>query len=146
MGLDMHESNVTVVRTSLDYNYGLRNNKKTGEAYLAKSYPEKYANRLSDRQYGNQLKDTNFLDFVRRFDNKYKDGVFWERSKPGHIVVRINQQFSSSNKNPNYWQHCKYQLLRYKPWTNDHLNVLKNLHILDGQGNILQKGIYKSNL
>ena len=125
MGLDMHESNVTVVRTSLDYNYGLRNNKKTGEAYLAKSYPEKYANRLSDRQYGNQLKNTNFLDFVRRFDNKYKDGVFWERSKPGHIVVRINQQFSSSNKNPNYWQHCKYQLLRYKPWTNDHLNVLK---------------------
>jgi hypothetical protein len=103
----------------------LRNNKKTGEAYLAKSYPEKYANRMKDKKYGKELKNTNFLDFVRRFDNKFKDGVFWERSKPGHIVVRINQQFSSSNKNPNYWQHCKYQLLRYKPWTLDQLNVLK---------------------
>ena len=59
------------------------------------------------------LTDFNFLEFAM----KYKLVNFKLVDQSKNIIPRVFPTYSSSPKSPNFGLYCKYQLLRYKPWS-----------------------------
>lgn len=51
-----------------------------------------------------------------------------------NITVRVFQKFSSNEKNKDYWLHCKFQLLRYKPWRDNQLSILDEKYLDNQKG------------
>ena len=121
LDLGLYQSNITVVKTSLDESKRLKKS-KMNQLELQDSYYNLYAERSSYLKH--DLSNYNFIDFVKQFNSTKYMGLLSLRENPDKIAVRIFQEFSSSAKSPNYWKYCKYQLLRYKPWQYNHNNVL----------------------
>jgi len=66
----------------------------------------------------------NLLEFASHYDHLLKkstvNGEQVERLKPRThpaVAVRIYQKYSSNPLHDTYGMYCKYQLLRYTPWT-----------------------------
>jgi hypothetical protein len=114
------ETNIKVIKVNLESSVKVP--KPKGRQAFVTSMVQNYANRLNlvDRNKMNieALAKCNFIRFVVKFDDKLANGRLVLRSDPSHIALRFLQHFSSNNKGPQYWLHCKYSLLRYKPWLN----------------------------
>ena len=131
LGLDLHISNVTVVKTSLDSSKGISKNQRTNQLQFNDSFVDLYSNRFTsavyNQMYAEDQNDLNFIEFAKMFDSRKDKGDLKFRRDPQSITVRVFQQFSSNVNHIHYWKHCKYQLLRYKPWSVQHSDVLQGL-------------------
>ena len=72
-----------------------------------------YAQREKYQYAKCNLNEMNFLEFATKY--KIVSGKLVEQSK--NIIPRVFPTYSSNSKSPTFWLYCKYQLLRYKPWT-----------------------------
>ena len=141
LGLDLHASNITVVTTSLEPTRAIQNN-KAGETVLHESYIDIYAGRGKFIEKYPDIDSLNFVQFAQKFDLKLKAGKLVERRNPCHYSVHIVQSFSPVHTNDKYWMYCKYELLRYKPWSGLASSVLGRGN---GRGNRsqLDKGVVR---
>jgi hypothetical protein len=140
MGIELHNSNITVVKTSLQKSNLLK--KTPNSIDIDESYLELYSNRKIHGNNDSNINKMNFSDFVTHFNNKLNDKKLVSRNNPINIVVRIYQYFSSNKSDPNYWLYCKYELLRYKPWFEKVENALDDKCLDDENG---KKTIFKFN-
>lgn len=136
LGLDLHFSNITVIKTSLESSKSLSKNKYSNQYQLNDSYIDLYSNRFNSSKYSSIFgtKDINFIEFVKSFDSKKLNEDLKERRNPMNITVRVFQKFSSNEKNKDYWLHCKFQLLRYKPWRDNQLSILDGKYLDNEKG------------
>jgi len=126
-GWPLHESNITVVNASLESGRHVNRNADTNELVVNNNLLDVYTNRLRYTGVGDhdRVAAMNFLEFATHFDHLLKkttvNGEQVERLKPrthpNAIAVRVYQKFSSNPLHDTYGLYCKYQLLRYKPWT-----------------------------
>ena len=91
MGLDLHTSNITVVKTTLESSKGINKNKRTNQLEFTDSFVDMYSNRFNSVKYQTTFEenDYNFMEFVRFFDSKRQNGELKLRSNP-----QINSNFS----------------------------------------------------
>ena len=110
MSLKLHSSSFKVMPVSLNGSRRLRNTRcvEEGESCTDNSLLDVYANR---HQYDSSNNMTNMKDV-----SKYKL-VNELKILPENVVPRIFPTYSPNPKGPNFGLYCKYQLLRYKPWT-----------------------------
>ena len=59
------------------------------------------------------LRNLNFLDFGIKY--KLVNGKLVDQ--PKNLVPKVFPTYSSNPKSQNFGLFCKYQLLRYKPWS-----------------------------
>ena len=52
-----------------------------------------------------------------------KDFIF-SRWRTIHYQKRFLQKFSANRRGTNFWLHCKYSLIKYKPWQESQLSLL----------------------
>jgi sarcosine oxidase delta subunit len=71
--------------------------------------------------------DLNFIEFVSKFEKKLKQNALVPRKITSTVALRIYQKLSSNPKSSSYHLYCKYQLLRYKPWSGTLLNVIGDI-------------------
>ena len=114
MSLKLHSSSFKVMPVSLNGSRRLRKSRyvEGGESCTDNSLLDVYAKR---HQYdsSNNMTNINFVEFV----SKYKLVNNELKILPENVVPRIFPTYSPDPKGPNYGLYCKYQLLRYKPWT-----------------------------
>ena len=130
MGLDLQASNITVVTTSLEPTRAIKRN-GSGEAVLHEAYIDMYAGRAKFSDKYPDIDSLNFVSFAKKFDSKLKAGKLVERRNTCHYSIRIVQSFSSVHTNDKYWLYCKYELLRYKPWSGLASSVLGSLEVTE---------------
>ena len=126
-GWALHESNITVVNASLESGRHVNRDAITNELVVHNNLLDVYKNRLRYTGTGDsdRVAAMNFLEFATHFDHLLKkstvNGEQVERLKPRThpeaVAVRIYQKYSSNPLHDTYGLYCKYQLLRYKPWT-----------------------------
>ena len=124
--IPLHDSNITVVRTSLDGTLEIASN-DAGDFECCESMVGLYASRSEFISKYPDIIHKNFIQFASTYEPvKTKDKIK-KRSDPRHYAVRVSQKLSSNPKNTEQFHlHCKYQLLRYKPWMVEFSNVLDN--------------------
>lgn len=66
----------------------------------------------------------NFSEFVIQYEKYLKENQLVKRKSTNNIALRIPQRFSPNPKHETHHLYCKYQLLRYKPWSKNPLHVL----------------------
>ena len=59
------------------------------------------------------ISSLSFIQFVQKYSTVKKE--LRKRSKD--VVVRTFPSFSPNSRSPSYGQYCKYQLIKFKPWT-----------------------------
>ena len=74
------------------------------------------------------LSDTNLYNFAANYT--VVKGRLRKRNSP--VVVRTFPCYSSNPHSEQYSQHCKYQLMKYKPWSIDPSSAWMTSHISDG--------------
>ena len=116
MGLDLYGSNVTVVVTSLNSSKSLKKDDQD-QPVLVNSMVDNYANRNEN------IEHMNFINYVKNHEKK--NGKIVDRKQTEQISVRIFPNYSPSYKRKDYWMFCKYQLLRFRPWKEQHVCVLE---------------------
>lgn len=84
-----------------------------------------YSNREKYTTKSKSLKELNFVEFVCKYQNKLKNTQLLQRTDPRSVALRIPQGFSSNPKNDSHYLYCKYQLIKYKPWSCSSLSVLE---------------------
>ena len=120
LSLKLHSSSFKVIPVSLNGSRRVRNNAaiEHGDSCTDDSFLDAYANR---QQYDSSQNILN-MNFVQ-FATTYKI-VNSELTKlPENVVPRIFPTYSSNPKGPNFGLYCKYQLLRYKPWSTTQNNA-----------------------
>ncbi len=120
LSLKLHSSSFKVIPMSLNGSHRVRNNAdiEHGDSCTDDSFLDAYANR---QQYDSSQNILN-INFVQ-FATTYKI-VNSELTKlPENVVPRIFPTYSSNPKGPNFGLYCKYQLLRYKPWSTTQNNA-----------------------
>ena len=60
------------------------------------------------------VRELNFIQFAQKYS--IVNGELRKRSTK--VIVRIFPSFSPNPQSPNYGQYCKYQLIKFKPWSN----------------------------
>ena len=73
----------------------------------------------------------NVYQFAKSFEINLNNNQLQIRKDQNKVAISFLQKFSINKNNPTYWQHCKYMILRYKPWTNCHAHVLNGLEELE---------------
>jgi hypothetical protein len=114
LSLKLHSSSFKVIPVSLNGSRRVRNNSciEDCDSCTDNSLLDVYANR---QQYDNSqgIMNMNFVQFA----TTYKV-VNNELTKlPENVVPRIFPTYSPNPKGPNFGLYCRYQLLRYKPWS-----------------------------
>ena len=107
LGLKLYRSSFQVINISLDNSKRCnlsRNNIKVDESDL-----ERYANRL---KHGQKFKSMNLVEYFSKY--QVKSTKLPQRKKP--VLVRTFPQYSSNPNSETYGLHCKFQLIKYKPW------------------------------
>ena len=120
LSLKLHSSSFKVIPVSLNGSRRVRDNAsiEDGDSCTDNSLLDMYANR---RQYDSSQTIMN-MNFVQ-FATTYKV-VNNELTKlPENVVPRIFPTYSPNPKGPNFGLYCKYQLLRYKPWSTTQNNA-----------------------
>lgn len=104
LGLDLYNSNITVVKVSLESTARVRvnNNKLEMNTGLVIAF----ARRQQYEENYRGMSELNFIDFGTQYEVIGKN--LRKRNNPNEIVLRIFQRFSSNLKNKNqYPKHCK---------------------------------------
>jgi hypothetical protein len=105
---------------SLNGSHRVRNNVsiEDGDSCTDNSLLDVYANR-QEYDSSQTIRDMNFVQFATTYTV-----VNNELSKlPESVVPRIFPTYSPNPKGPNFGLYCKYQLLRYKPWSTTQNNA-----------------------
>ena len=110
--LKLHSSSFNVVITSLEGSRKLE--LENGDEIVTKlSILDHYATR---EKFINSIDNIMSLNFVQ-FISKYLVQVDKIFPRKNEVIVRTFPTFSSNPSGPNFSQYCKFQLLRYKPWS-----------------------------
>ena len=104
------------VTVSLDGSRKLSESEESGELILQDSVRDQYATR------DHSISALNFSQFVANYHVVHGEVV--KRSVP--IIVRTFPSFSSNPQGENYNLYCKYQLIKYQPWTGNPFNALQS--------------------
>ena len=116
MSWPLHKSNITVINIDLMASRNLEKD-SSGSIKYNDSLVDFYAKRTDNLTM-------NMIEFATKF--KIVLQKLARRFDHTHIAIRFFQKFSNNPDNEHYWQHCKFQLLRYKPWIKKHENALIN--------------------
>ena len=120
MSLKLHSSSFKVIPVSLNGSCRVRDISCVSEGDSCTNYSllDVYANR---EQYSTSLEVIN-MNFVQ-FATTYKVVNDKLTKLPVNVIPRIFPTYSPNPKGPNFASHCKYQLLRYKPWKSSQNNA-----------------------
>ena len=120
LSLKLHSSSFKVMPVSLNGSRRVRQDVRNedGETCTENSLLDVYANR---QQYDSSQTVMN-MNFVQ-FATTYKVINNELKRLPENVVPRIFPTYSPNPKGPNFGLYCKYQLLRYKPWTTTQNNA-----------------------
>ncbi|XP_028405258.1 uncharacterized protein LOC114527764 [Dendronephthya gigantea] len=114
LSLKLHSSSFNVMPVSLNGSRKVRDvtSIEEGESCTEHSLLDVYANR---QQYStsSEVHNMNFVQFVTTY--KVVNEALTKLSP--NVIPRIFPTYSLNPKGPNFGLYCKYQLLRYKPWT-----------------------------
>ena len=120
LSLKLHSSSFTVIPVSLNGSRRVQTNSSNNHSDTCtnNSLLDVYANR---EQYDSSpdVMNMNFIQFATSFK------VHNEKLTrlPDNVVPHIFPTYSCNPKGPNLPLYCKYQLLRYKPWTVTQNNI-----------------------
>jgi hypothetical protein len=110
--IPLHDSNVTIVRASLQSSKEVVSN-EMGDIEYSDSLVDIYAKRRVFERKHPQAVGMNFLEFASTFEAvKTKDEIRL-RGNPRKYAVRIWEKYSANPNGNQFDLHCKYQLLRY---------------------------------
>ena len=115
MGWHLHKSNITVANVNLVSSRNLLKN-KNNTIEIKDSLVDLYAKREDVLQAMN----------IDAFSKKYKCSKGKRSTRPNSdlVAIRFFQKYSSNPDGEYYPLFCKFQLLRYKAWSNNHANAL----------------------
>ena len=120
LSLKLYRSSFQVITISLE------NTKRcmftSTDIIAEKSDMEKYSQRT------NKLGSVNLIDFFSKYEDK--SSKLQVRTKP--VVVRTVPNYSSNPAGLNYELYCKFQLLKFKPWSHSSENAWDNEQEVDG--------------
>ena len=131
--LKLFSSSFQVMAVSFDGSCKVKIN--SNDVITEPSLLDNYATYDKFRTHHQDILLCNFVQFVSQYyvkqDNCLKKRVMKKRVKP--VVVRTFPNYSSNSKSPQFAQHCKYQLIRYKPWLHKPSNAWDNIEDSDAQ-------------
>ena len=109
----LHSSSFKVISVSRNGSRKVRDiaPMEEGESWTRYSLLDIYAKR-HEYNSSEDVRSMNFIEFATTYNvlnNKLT-------KLPYNVIPRIFPTYSSNQKGPNSGLHCKYQLLRYKPW------------------------------
>ncbi|CAB4010673.1 ATP-dependent DNA helicase PIF1, partial [Paramuricea clavata] len=120
LSLKLHSSSFKVIPVSLNGSRRVRDNVliEDGDSCTDDSLLDVYANR---QQYdsSSDIANMNFVQFATTYKVVNNELV----KLPDNVIPRIFPTYSSNPKGPNFGLYCKYQLLRYKPWSTTQNNA-----------------------
>jgi ATP-dependent DNA helicase PIF1 len=142
-GLPLHESNITVVKINLDHNKQIRF--KGNDIEFVNSAIDNYAQRSEFKLQSAETLDImemSFIEFCYKFADQLKNKNLVLRSNANKVAFNFLQSFSGYRRSQQYWLHCKYNLIKYKPWENNQNSLLgadlNNNNLLDTNENWIQ--------
>lgn len=129
LSLKLHSSSFNVIPVSLNGSRRVRTNvleNDTDATCTSNSLLDVYANR---EQYDDSRKvmNMNFKQFATTF--KVCNGKL--EKLPDNVIPQFFPTYSCNPKGPYFASYCKYQLLRYKPWTKSENNAWNNQEATD---------------
>ena len=120
LSLKLYSTTFTVLPVSLNGSRRIKPNvADTSLPCTTDSLLDIYANRGKFQNDFPDVHNLNFADFAAKF--KIVKGKLVHQSK--NLVPKIFPNYSPNRKGENYSLHCKYQLLKYKPWHTCQNNV-----------------------
>ena len=115
LSLPLVSCTFSFVTLSLDGGRPLTKNLQSGEQVIHLSLLDHYATRSG-------LPDMNPMQFVSNY-SVFRAEV---QKRPSPVIVRAFPQYSSNPRSEQYGRYCKYQLLKYKPWSGNPSNSWGN--------------------
>eukprot|EP00795_Rhopilema_esculentum_P003598 gene3598-13017_t len=112
LSLNLFSSSFEVVSVSFDGIRRLTN--EDGEVVTHTSLLDNYAFRKNFINDEPAIVSLNFIQFTSKFVVKNER----LHKRKSDVVVQTFPRYSSSPQSSNYGLYCKYQLLKYKPWSN----------------------------
>ena len=117
-------SNITALNISLENSRQI-NNQLNGGVRFRDSFYTAYANRHQFAATHTWIMEMSFLDFCLSFEitntNSLKPR---SESVRNRLAFRILQKYSCNPQGPYYGRYCKYEVLKYKVWTETYTNAL----------------------
>ena len=86
-----------------------------------------YAKRSTYKGCDDEILQSNLMNFVANY-SVIKDEI---KRRPKQVIVRAFPIPHSDPTGPQYPLHCKYQLMKYKPWSNQIENLWDNVEASD---------------
>ena len=116
LSLPLVSCSFSFIALSLDGGRPLRKDKHSGEQVLDLSLVDHYAVRFT-------LHDVNLIEYVSKYSIHHGE----PHKHPTPVIVRTFPQYPSNPHGERYGQYCKYQLIKYKPWTGKPSNTWGDL-------------------
>lgn len=80
MGLDLHTSNITVVKTSLECTKGINKNKRTNQLEFTNSFVDMYSNRFSSVKFQATFEENDY-NFMELFSIQHCEIFRFKKAK-----------------------------------------------------------------
>ena len=122
LSLKLVSSSFNVVPISLNGSRRIKTRTSDEDCMTNDSLLDSYAKRSQYIETIPDIMDLNFIEFA----SKYKVVNNKISNQPENMIPRVFPVYSSNTKGPNFGLYCKYQLLRYKPWTTTQHNAWDN--------------------
>ena len=119
MSLKLVSSSFVVVPISLNGSRRISRSLSDGELVTNESLLDIYAIREKHAENIPDIMLLNFIDFA----TKYKVVNKKLTCQPDNIIPRVFPVYSSNPNGTNFGLYCRYQLIKYKPWKNNHENA-----------------------
>ena len=116
LSLPLVSCTFSFVALSLDGGRALTRDEHSGEQILEHSLLDHYAMRST-------LPGVNLIEFVSKYSVYHGE----LRKRPSTVIVRTFPQHPSNPHGDRYGQYCKYQLIKYKPWSGHMSNAWDDL-------------------
>lgn len=119
LSLKLYSTSFNVLPVNLNGSRKVNPHVNNQTVCTTESLLDTYANRMRFVSSHPNIMEMNFLQFATKY--KVVKGKLTEHSN--NIVVRTFPTYSANSKGKNYAEFCKYQLLKYKPWTDNPYKV-----------------------
>jgi hypothetical protein len=114
LSLKLHSSSFTVVPVSLHGSRKVNTSVSPAAKCTSNSLLDYYAKRKIYVEKVPNVMNINFMQFV----SKYKIVKGELRHRSTRFVPKVFPKYSCNPKGEHYALYCKYQLLKYRPWSN----------------------------
>ena len=136
LGKPLYSSTFAFLCVSLDGSRRVRTgqdeNDNQGDEALDPSLIDNYASRAQWQGNHPEIQNLNIVQFASTY--QVTKGELRRRKQ--EIVIRTFPNFSSNPSGKNYGKYCKYQLIKYKPWSGQVTSVWNELE--DNDDNHIQ--------